>query len=194
MISLAFFWPMPWMYCSAMTTRLLVGRLTPAIRATSSSCCRPARRPSPFVGRERETPRRRPPSAGPASLRHPNGCRVLMDSKPFVNLASDFVLLPSLRLPCASTRPSSAAASSSCLARLAGRAFWRRFAWPGRCDPSPRLPAGRFGGGLGRSGGFGGSSFGGASGRLRRRSPVDRGGDVAIGAMPSTARSMPCCW
>jgi hypothetical protein len=33
-ISFAFDSPMPWMYCSAMTTRLLVGILTPAIRAT----------------------------------------------------------------------------------------------------------------------------------------------------------------
>src|SRR5207248_11060982 len=34
MISAALFWPMPWMYCSAISTRLLVGMLTPAIRAT----------------------------------------------------------------------------------------------------------------------------------------------------------------
>src|SRR5207342_1369508 len=32
-ISLALAWPMPWIYWSAITTRLLVGRLTPAIRA-----------------------------------------------------------------------------------------------------------------------------------------------------------------
>src|SRR4029450_7819667 len=32
-ISLALAGPMPWIYCSAITTRLLVGRLTPAIRA-----------------------------------------------------------------------------------------------------------------------------------------------------------------
>src|SRR5580704_8506123 len=36
-ISLALAWPMPWMYCSAITTRLLVGMLTPAIRATARS-------------------------------------------------------------------------------------------------------------------------------------------------------------
>ena len=41
------FGPMPWMYCSAMTTRLLVGILTPAIRATSDLLMRPARRPRP---------------------------------------------------------------------------------------------------------------------------------------------------
>jgi hypothetical protein len=29
--------PMPWMYCRAITTRLFVGILTPAIRATSCS-------------------------------------------------------------------------------------------------------------------------------------------------------------
>src|SRR3712207_4679762 len=33
-ISLAFAGPMPWMYWSGMTTRLLVGMLTPAMRAT----------------------------------------------------------------------------------------------------------------------------------------------------------------
>src|SRR3982751_2048427 len=36
MISAAFFWPMPWMYWSAIRTRLLVGIFTPAIRATQS--------------------------------------------------------------------------------------------------------------------------------------------------------------
>src|SRR3954470_13409340 len=34
MMSAAFFWPMPWMYWSAIRTRLLVGMFTPAIRAT----------------------------------------------------------------------------------------------------------------------------------------------------------------
>jgi hypothetical protein len=34
MISLAFLGPIPWMYCNAMITRLLVGILTPAMRAT----------------------------------------------------------------------------------------------------------------------------------------------------------------
>src|SRR4051794_39709968 len=37
MISAAFFWPMPWMYWSAISTRLLVGIFTPAIRATDFS-------------------------------------------------------------------------------------------------------------------------------------------------------------
>src|SRR4029077_3465359 len=37
MISAAFFWPMPWMYWSAIRTRLLVGIFTPAIRATDFS-------------------------------------------------------------------------------------------------------------------------------------------------------------
>src|SRR6187551_1349441 len=36
MISAAFFWPIPWMYWSAISTRLLVGIFTPAIRATQS--------------------------------------------------------------------------------------------------------------------------------------------------------------
>src|SRR5579872_4612001 len=37
MMSAAFFWPMPWMYWSAISTRLLVGIFTPAIRATNFS-------------------------------------------------------------------------------------------------------------------------------------------------------------
>src|SRR4029450_3846611 len=42
MISLAFFGPIPWIYCNAITTRLLVGMLTPAMRATvNHSFCRP---------------------------------------------------------------------------------------------------------------------------------------------------------
>src|SRR4030088_3534488 len=36
-MSPAFFWPMPWMYWSAIRTRLLVGIFTPAIRATTFS-------------------------------------------------------------------------------------------------------------------------------------------------------------
>src|SRR5579863_10227472 len=35
-MSLANFGPIPWIYCSAITTRLLVGILTPAMRATSA--------------------------------------------------------------------------------------------------------------------------------------------------------------
>src|SRR6202042_1968522 len=37
MMAGACFWPMPWMYWSAITTRLLVGIFTPAIRATNFS-------------------------------------------------------------------------------------------------------------------------------------------------------------
>src|SRR5689334_1586489 len=37
MISAAFFLPMPWIYCSAISTRLLVGMFTPAIRAKDFS-------------------------------------------------------------------------------------------------------------------------------------------------------------
>jgi hypothetical protein len=42
MISWAFRCPMPWMYCSAISTRLLVGILTPAIRAIDPSLLLPA--------------------------------------------------------------------------------------------------------------------------------------------------------
>src|SRR3981189_271188 len=37
MISCAFFWPMPWIYWSAITTRLLVGMFTPAMRAKATT-------------------------------------------------------------------------------------------------------------------------------------------------------------
>src|SRR5262249_18901799 len=47
MISLAFFGPIPWIYCNAITTRLLVGMLTPAMRATVfHSFCRRAQGPA----------------------------------------------------------------------------------------------------------------------------------------------------
>src|ERR1700754_1063319 len=55
-ISRALASPMPWMYCSATTTRLLVGMLTPAIRATWNLLldhareARTAPRPSTPVG------------------------------------------------------------------------------------------------------------------------------------------------
>src|SRR6202042_1458828 len=49
MISAAFFWPMPWMYWSAIRTRLLVGIFTPAIRATDfSPVANPSRGPAVF--------------------------------------------------------------------------------------------------------------------------------------------------
>src|SRR5579872_3270471 len=40
-ISFALVLPIPWMYCSATTTRLLVGMLTPAIRATRGLSWKP---------------------------------------------------------------------------------------------------------------------------------------------------------
>ena len=89
MISSAFAGPMPWMYCSAMTTRLLVGMFTPAIRATVVSPVAGAGvRPfSPLSVAERpQTPRRHPalgPGPGIVVVLMQNGCRVLMDSTPF---------------------------------------------------------------------------------------------------------------
>src|SRR3954449_2164969 len=57
-ISWAFCEPMPWMYWSAMTTRLLVGILTPAMRATCPSPCRRGRRAAAkrFLSRVRWSP------------------------------------------------------------------------------------------------------------------------------------------
>src|SRR5215217_6127411 len=57
-ISWAFREPMPWMYWSAITTRLLVGILTPAMRATCPSPCRRGRRAAAkrFLSRVRWSP------------------------------------------------------------------------------------------------------------------------------------------
>src|SRR5260370_6339474 len=72
MISAAFFWPMPWMYWSAIKTRLLVGIFTPAIRATDFSpvADRFDRQFFANSGRCPQTRTRRPPlrfPRGPAS-------------------------------------------------------------------------------------------------------------------------------
>src|ERR1700759_1410131 len=80
MMSAAFFWPMPWMYWSAISTRLLVGIFTPAIRATDfSPVAGQCRGPAFFhvVGLYPQTRTRRPSpglSRGPASLEnYPTG-------------------------------------------------------------------------------------------------------------------------
>src|ERR1019366_410312 len=85
MISAAFFWPMPWMYWSAIRTRLLVGIFTPAIRATDFS---PVAAPLgdghvlAISGRCPQTRTRRPSpwmSRGPASLEnYPTWIRALL--------------------------------------------------------------------------------------------------------------------
>src|SRR3954449_3938378 len=88
MISPAFVWPIPWIYCSAITTRLLVGRLTPAIRATLlapvAGRCRPFLR-SRFSGENAKCHDDTRPSAraGIGAAVMQNGCRVLKDSKSF---------------------------------------------------------------------------------------------------------------
>src|SRR6202035_3819970 len=85
MISAAFFWPMPWMYWSAIRTRLLVGIFTPAIRATDFS---PVAAPLgdghvlAISGRCPQTRTRRPSpwmSRGPASFEnYPTWIRALL--------------------------------------------------------------------------------------------------------------------
>src|SRR2546421_9078516 len=85
MIWEAFFCPMPWMYCNAMTTRLLVGRLTPAIRATCLLLlpAAPAVSPLPVCGENAKCRDETRPSAraGIGVVLMQNGCRVLKDSK-----------------------------------------------------------------------------------------------------------------
>src|ERR1700724_1020384 len=74
MISCAFLAPMPWMYCSAITTRLLVGMLTPAIRATMAAPVAGARRPARNSHRvDRAACDKREHDAHPAS-RGPASC------------------------------------------------------------------------------------------------------------------------
>src|SRR5919201_1234281 len=85
MISLAFFGPMPWIYCNAIMTRLLVGMLTPAMRATvNHSFCRP------IDGGQRSRGRFANDNATPSPSRRaryrstsPLGCALLMDSTSF---------------------------------------------------------------------------------------------------------------
>src|SRR5579872_471091 len=66
MMSAACFWPMPWMYWSAISTRLLVGIFTPAIRATNfSPVAKFSSRENGYIfvvsGRCPQTRTRRPP-------------------------------------------------------------------------------------------------------------------------------------
>src|SRR5262245_20097420 len=81
------------MYCSAMTVRLLVGILTPAMRATVVvSCCRPSLAGRLFVAcacpagtRTRHDDDAHPLPVGPGIVGKlsPNGWRVLLDSVSF---------------------------------------------------------------------------------------------------------------
>src|SRR5258707_11255221 len=86
MISLAFLGPIPWIYCSAITTRLLVGMLTPAMRATAShSYCR-RKRSGRRSSRGRFANDNATPSPFPrARYRSTSqlGCGLLMDSTAF---------------------------------------------------------------------------------------------------------------
>src|SRR6266568_2481561 len=86
MISLAFLGPIPWIYCSAITTRLLVGMLTPAMRATAShSYCR-RKRSGRRATRGRFANDNATPSPFPRARYRSNsrlGCGLLMDSTAF---------------------------------------------------------------------------------------------------------------
>src|ERR1700730_600644 len=87
MISLAFLGPIPWIYCSAITTRLLVGMLTPAMRATViHSCCRLNRGrraivPLEAIANDNATPSPFPGARYRSVARL--GCGLLMDSTSF---------------------------------------------------------------------------------------------------------------
>src|SRR3954470_17658716 len=100
MISEAFFWPMPWIYWSAISTRLLVGIFTPAIRATDFSPVTGQVQAGIFIVsgcvRKREHDAR-PLGClgGSASLEnYPTGCGLLKDSnsfrQPSLSLSSPF--------------------------------------------------------------------------------------------------------
>src|SRR6516165_9379693 len=87
MISLAFLGPIPWIYCSAIMTRLLVGMLTPAMRATAiHSCCRRKRSGqrschTRAVANDNATPSPFPRARYRSTSRL--GCGLLMDSTAF---------------------------------------------------------------------------------------------------------------
>src|SRR3954454_9710837 len=91
MISAAFFWPMPWMYWSAIRTRLLVGIFTPAIRATDFSPVADPSRTGPCSLLTRAGVRKREHDARPLRffgarhrLNYPTWMRgLLMDSSRF---------------------------------------------------------------------------------------------------------------
>src|SRR5262245_21498626 len=88
MISLAFLGPIPWIYCSAITTRLLVGMLTPAMRATAiHSCCRRVlKTPGGRSIRSQFANDNATPSPFPGARYRSNsrfGCGLLMDSPAF---------------------------------------------------------------------------------------------------------------
>src|SRR5215470_3389598 len=87
MISLAFLGPIPWIYCSAIMTRLLVGMLTPAMRATAiHSYCRRKRSGqrschTRAVANDNATPSPFPRARYRSTSRL--GCGLLMDSTAF---------------------------------------------------------------------------------------------------------------
>src|SRR2546423_2485337 len=87
MIWEAFFGPIPWIYCNAITTRLLVGRFTPAIRATCLLLlpATPAVFSAPLRGENAKCRDDTRPSAraGIGVVLMQNGCRELRDSKSF---------------------------------------------------------------------------------------------------------------
>src|SRR3984893_14467779 len=86
MISLAFLGPIPWIYCSAITTRLLVGMLTPAMRATVIHSYSRRKRSGRRSSRGRFANDNATPSPFPrARYRSTSqlGCGLLMDSTAF---------------------------------------------------------------------------------------------------------------
>src|SRR5262245_4189672 len=127
MISLAFLGPIPWIYCSAITTRLLVGMLTPAMRATViHSCCRRAlKTPGGRSSRSRFANDNATPSPLPGARYRSNsrfGCGLLMDSPAFRQ--------PLLAIPfaCGASPPGGGARSGFGGFGLDFRGFSRRFA------------------------------------------------------------------
>src|SRR5215469_3242452 len=125
MISLASLGPIPWMYCSAITTRLLVGMLTPAMRATAiHSYCRRKR-----SGRRSSRVRFANDNATPSPFRRARyrstsqlGCGLLMDSTAFRQPPARSAFARS-RLAAGALVPAQFGGLGLRFQRLAGRVF-----------------------------------------------------------------------
>ena len=120
--------PIPWIYCRAITTRLLVGMLTPAMRATAlNSCCRPAKwRPGPGSSlRDQSANDNATPSPSPGA-RH----RLRL-------LRLDARLIRGFNGVSSTSAGVWTCAWQPCRGR--GTAPWRRPCWPPRTGPRPCL-------------------------------------------------------
>src|SRR5262249_16532542 len=214
MISLAFLGPIPWIYCSAITTRLLVGMLTPAMRATViHSCCRRARKtPGGRSSRSRFANDNATPSPFPGARYRSNsrfGCGLLWIHRRFVNLCWRFLLPEGARRPEAERVPAAGALALIFEGFPAGLPFafapWRALlavllSLPRRegrasdvaaafAAPRPRALAGGFSGGAFLAGGFGAGDA--LAGAPRSRRSVGLATSRVVALSSAAPRTLP---